>query len=1311
MRAVLDLHAEVERLSAAFVHVTGEPIALHSGINSGLVVTEDVEFDNAKNGPTGDTVNVASRLAGLAAEGEILIGPLTCKLTEGRVLVKDHGAHSLKGKSEPMPVARVVALAPRATTRRVVATSFVGRHRELSDLLSAMASLRRGVGSVIAVSAEAGGGKSRLVEELRLRSPNDVRWLEGHSYAYVERIPFFPVMNLISRALEIDEADTPETIAAKLERGILGLGLGHSALGVIARLYEIDMTKGVSIDREAFQPLLLSCVAQLVTAIATAAPTVVCVQDLHWADPSTVRMLSELPRVVEAPVLMIVNYRPDFEFDVPGLKTVHLDELTPGETDELIAAMLDDTRPPVELVRFVGARTEGNPFFAEEIVTSLIETRILVRRADGWALQAQPADAAVPSTVQGVIAARIDRLDRSRRRVLQEASVVGREFYYSIVRRISACGDVLDDSLEGLTIADLIRRKETAPDIEYVFKHVLTQEVAYEGLLKSERRELHRRVGQAIEELLADRIPEFVETLAYHYTRSGMRDEAVRYLTSSGRKAVARYALDEANRYYGDAYDLLSDTERTPDQDRLLVRLLVDWALVHYYDGTMGQLLDLLDRHSSVAAAVGEPELLGMYLAWTGHALAWKMDLRGGLARLDEAIAIGEAHHLPVVVAYASAWKTMTLWMLGRVGQAKETGQRVVRLAMDVSGDPYPYLKATSMLAMSTLMAGDFGEARSLSEELVEYGARTGSARAEALGYQGLAVLHSLVLDPETAVEMSQAGVDAARDPLYKGFCLLWQTIFLMQGAQYAEARLAMRDLIGIWDVRSVEMLELPTRGVAASLDLVEGRLGRGMRGLTHEIEAARHLGAMWNANYMTVFLGQAYVSIVRREVTPTALSIARNPGFDIRHALPAARHAKRVLEDLRRETTQEKRAGWTALIALALAQLHASKKRFDDARRELDLCATFLENAASPSRRRQCSTSTACSPSARERRQARPGPESSRRLPETRNRFHSTADRCVIVSGMGWNGLGVGLSNLWRLADGESRSISPENFTGERGGGGRAVEGTGAPYAVGLGQGWKISPSVHHRARRRVRDGRHRGLGRDPAHLADADRRSGGHRSCGCTGTTIRSRRSSARSATSSRSDGAATPRSTRLAICVNPGSAFNCYWEMPFSSRARITLTNESTEQRTLYYQIDYTLCDVPDDAARFCAQFRRVNPLRQGRRRHRARRCAGPRALRRHGVLVGCQQRRLVGRRRGQVLHRRRHRLPDDLRHRHRGLLLRFVQLRRRRASTPSTPPRTPGCRSWCGRTATITRSSVSTSTGGTSPIRSDSATASG
>src|SRR5207248_2509664 len=212
-----------------------------------------------------------------------------------------------------------------------------------------------------------------------------------------------------------------------------------------------------------------------------------------------------------------------------------------------------------------------------------------------WRLTQRIDSAAVPATIRGVIAARIDRLDGTRRRVLQEASVVGREFLYRIVNEVSGAGLELAPSLNLLERADLIREGASDPDLEYLFKHALTQEVAYGGLVKGERQELHARVARAIEDQLSHRLGEFTEVLAHHWLRAGVTDEAVRHLRLAGAKAVERYAVDEADHFYTEAYELLVGKARTPDEDRTLCETLIEWMVVHYYRADFTRVTSLLE--------------------------------------------------------------------------------------------------------------------------------------------------------------------------------------------------------------------------------------------------------------------------------------------------------------------------------------------------------------------------------------------------------------------------------------------------------------------------------------------------------------------------------------------------------------------------------------------------------------------------------------------------------------------------------------------------------------------------------------------
>jgi class 3 adenylate cyclase len=557
IRAALELHEAVEGLRPEVQRRAGAAIALHSGINTGLVVTGELRFDRGTAGPLGDTINVAARLMAMAGTGEIWIGPETRQLVGGAFDLDDLGPREIKGKAGLLPVARVRGASARPTGLPAFRGAFVGRHEEMGILVGAVERVRDGHPAVIGICGDAGTGKTRLVQELRARAGEDVQWLEGRAYPYAENIPLFPLIDLLNRAWGIDEADRPATVRDKLLAGVAALdGSSPDVLPVIAHLYDVALTDGPPVEREAFPGLLLDAVRRLLHGVVRRAPTVICFQDLHWADASTTALLRDLTAGFDVPALLLSNYRPGYTAP-PGTRVLDLRELSPRQTLELVRSLLAG-EPPEGLVRFVEARSDGNPFYLEEVLHSLVETHTLARRDGSWTLVRPLTEAGVPSTIRGVIAARIDRLDERRRRVLRDAAVVGRQFLYAVVAEITREGDALAPSLAELETADLIRTRNRDPELEYVFKHALTQEVAYDGLLKTERQALHERTARAMERLLRDRLPEFVETLAHHYARGGVVDKAVHYLVEAGRKCVARYAIDDADAHYRQAYALLT---------------------------------------------------------------------------------------------------------------------------------------------------------------------------------------------------------------------------------------------------------------------------------------------------------------------------------------------------------------------------------------------------------------------------------------------------------------------------------------------------------------------------------------------------------------------------------------------------------------------------------------------------------------------------------------------------------------------------------------------------------------------------------
>jgi class 3 adenylate cyclase len=692
VRAALELHETIARLSPQIEARAGVPIAMHSGVNTGVVVTGELQFDHGIAGPLGDTINLAARLMNTAPSGEIWIGPETRHLVEHAFELEDRGAREFKGKSQPVAVARVRATRGRTVDMRRFRGLFVGRQAELGALLGAVEKVRDGEAQVFGICGDAGTGKTRLVSELRAQVGAKVQWLEGRAYPYAQQIPYAPLIDLLSSVWGIEETDSPARVRAKVIAGVsAALDSADDVVPLMLHLYHLEQAEGVVIEREAFQERLLAAIQRLLAALAQRAPTVVCLQDLHWADPSSTTFLRGLVEGLRSPILLLGNYRPGY-VPPPGMQVLELRELSPRQTGELLASLLQG-EPPAALTRFVAERSDGNPFYIEEVVNSLVETQVLTRSHDGWTLTRSLAQAGVPSTIRGVIAARIDRLDGTRRRVLRHAAVVGREFLYAIVALVTDDAGAVAPSLTQLQAADLIRARRPDPDLEYIFKHALTQDVAYDGLLMAERQVLHARTARAMEAVFSSRIPEFVETIAYHFQRGGVADKAIHYLVEAGKKCVARYALVEATTHFREAYALIADGVRTPQQSRMLAELLVAWSHVHYCDGTIGEWHRQLEKHLVDAERCGDCAVLAIYLGWLGNSRAFHGDMLGSLQVLDRALEVARSAQAHDAIAHVLAWRTYSLLERGRLAEAVQSAQSIEQNEEEMRANPYPYFK------------------------------------------------------------------------------------------------------------------------------------------------------------------------------------------------------------------------------------------------------------------------------------------------------------------------------------------------------------------------------------------------------------------------------------------------------------------------------------------------------------------------------------------------------------------------------------------------------------------------------------------
>ncbi|MCB9371791.1 MAG: AAA family ATPase [Microthrixaceae bacterium] len=941
-RAALDIHAAVQAMAQRFEAAAGRSVTMHSGVNTGVIVTGAAA--DLRSGPLGDMVNVAARLQSLAGPGEILIGPETRTLVEGRVSVTDLGPRTLKGRREPVEVARVDdAGTPVSTPSRRVG-DFIGRHEELGVLLGAVDRVRDGEASVVTVRGEAGAGKTRLLEEFRSRLDDDVQWLEGRAYPYTTNIPYAAVVDLVNRAAGIDERDHAEVVAAKLADTLDGVVPDHPlAYVTLAQLYDLAPPDQV-VDLESFRAHLHAVMRDVVDAVARRGPTVVCLQDLHWVDPSTADLVRHLAATDGEPIVTVCNFRPGFSLDAEGERLVELRELSPRQTREHLVSLLDDEEPPEQLVDAVLARTDGNPFFVEEIVNRLLETAVLARDDGRWVLRRHVDEVDLPSTVRGVLAARIDSLDGHHRRLLREASVVGREFLHRVVSRVAAQPEALDQRLSGLVSADLIHEKETDPELEYAFKHALTQEVAYDGLPRAQREQLHEQVARAIEEVLGDRTGEFVETLAYHYERSGHVEEAVGYLKRAGRKALDRDAKVEADEQYRRAYDLLvAGGGIEPDaRDRLLLELLLDWAQVHYYQGRFGDLRELFESHEALPGMVGDDALAARWLAWSGH-LHQNVcgELPESIDLLEAALALGRTSGDATAEAYARAWLPWALYLAGRGDEVAGHWERLLALLPEVP-DPhdrrYVHIKGMGGMATVEAIRGNTVAARRLADELFAVGADTGNRRAVAMAYAAMIAVHVGRGDLDAAIATCEVADEQDFDPVYRHVGRVWSAGLQAMLLDPEDAR------------RTIEVTEPEARALglnqfadfhevsAALIELNSGNLSRAMRTL-ERLHA--DLGAKGNVWAQVAMIDLSVATLHARLATGAAegsfADALRNPGFVVRHVRGAGRRGRAELEALL-DTLPARHFGcYLPAVHLELAELARHEGRHDDARRHAE--------------------------------------------------------------------------------------------------------------------------------------------------------------------------------------------------------------------------------------------------------------------------------------------------------------------------------------------------------------------------------------
>jgi len=749
-------------------------VKIRVGLNSGEVVVRAIGSDlHMDYTAVGQTTHLAARMEQIADPGAIVITPDTLALAESYVEVRSLGPVPVKGLADAVEVYEVTGTGPartrlQAAVRRGL-TRFVGRDAELEQLRRAQQLAGNGHGQVAAVVGEAGVGKSRMFYEFT-HSPRVQGWLilESGSVSYGKATAYLPLIDLLKRYFKIQDRDDEREIRDKVIGRVLGLdrSLGPLLPPVLALLdVPREDPEWAALAPPQRRQRTLDAVKRLLLRESQEQPLVMVIEDLHWIDSETQALLDSLvDSLGSIRVLLLVNYRPEYEHRW-GKKTYYthlrLENLPPESTSELLDTVLGDA-PGLEPLKQM-LRRRGNPFFLEETVRTLVETRVLEGERGAYRLARPVQGLQIPATVQAILAARIDRLPLEEKQLLQTASVIGKDVPFAILAAIAELPEeTLRRALSHLQEAEFLYETSLFPDLEYTFKHALTHEVAYGGLLHDHRRRLHAAIVEAMEHHHAGRLGEQAERLAHHAVRGAMWEKAVTHLWQSGQNARARSAyrqaatfleqavealvrlpataenaarhIDLVCRDLADPLDILADHQRLFEHLRQAAQLAEKFgdrarlanALARMLrplraTGQLERAVEIGERAYALANEVGDARLevfSGMELS---SICSFRGDMRRAEALLTRALAALDSHSAELGESDRAWLRRMIsqnlVRVLGETGRYREAfrrGEDALRMAEEL-GHPAPVAWALLQLGRAYCGRGDAAQAIDLS--------------------------------------------------------------------------------------------------------------------------------------------------------------------------------------------------------------------------------------------------------------------------------------------------------------------------------------------------------------------------------------------------------------------------------------------------------------------------------------------------------------------------------------------------------------------------------------------------------------------
>jgi class 3 adenylate cyclase/tetratricopeptide (TPR) repeat protein len=882
LRAALAMQQRLEQFNQNPPMPLPEPLGIHMGINTGTIIAGMVGTDRKRSYTVmGDAVNVASRLEGVSERGEILISEATYQLTNRLFVFEEREAVKVKGKREPLTIYQLKGARDLSQTQRGLTgmeAPLIGREYELQQLLSHYQNLFESQGSIVVVTGDAGLGKSRLVSDFRKqvgqeKGDNKVEplWLFGRGLSYRQSFANRLLVDILHRYLDLPE--NPDDTLVKLRLEAMGQEMfgerQSEIIPYLATMLGLKLDKEVAAnlslnDPQVLQQRIFLAMGEWVEALAKKQPVIMVFEDLHWADPSSVSLIEYLfSLTLNIPLLIICVTRPDREstfwnVKIQGAKDyadrfseLLLWPLTDEESRQLIKFLLkiEEMLPTTE--KLLLNRAEGNPLFLEEVLRSLIEEGVIKRVNGHWEITRTISEIDIPNTLQGVLTARIDRLEEPVKRVLQIAAVIGRVFPRFVLSPIVNQPETLETALEQLELAELIEVRTHDPEPEYMFKHFLTHETSYNSLLHQQRKLIHKQIGDYMSRLYWQLGEEYAAIVADHYLKSETWPRALRYLHRAAEAAIQSFANKEAVDFYSHALKVANLLGAEADQATLLA----------VYEG-----------RARVLTRLGEPQkAIEDYQA----VLTKAKELDNNSAQLRALNGIGSLHASHYDFSQASEFFREALSVARRIGDERGIADTLSQL-----GNFYYNMGELELATQCYREASDISV--SLADE---------SRRLEA--EDGLAKIMQEQGEIAASIERYQEIINGRRRLGYRSGLMSSLSLLLVAQTFMADYHLATDTAEEILELhrKSGEYYRVPfVKYYQAFAQLYQGELGQAGANLKDGLELARDqkqkawetLGSAWLAYYYLT-VGQDQAGLQEAEHSATMAQELGSPLYVMR--------------------------------------------------------------------------------------------------------------------------------------------------------------------------------------------------------------------------------------------------------------------------------------------------------------------------------------------------------------------------------------------------------------------------------------------